>query len=89
MAEKMPSLSMVICVIDHIHQIELRRELIELCCEELDNPDEKSTTRIGLLLDSYLAQTEHHFDELKCYTRHLQSELIKLRQAISPDQPLE
>ena len=85
MAEKLPSLNLAICIIDHIAQIKIRQELLELCREELNSPDEKSLARIRLLLDSYTSQVEHHLNELECYTSHLRSELIKLRQGISSD----
>lgn len=87
MAEKLPSLNLAIRVIDHIHQLKVLTELLQVCRNELhDPPDrEKALDRIELLLNSYLSQSEYHFNELECYGNHLQAGLIEIRRLIAPD----
>ena len=84
MAENLPSLSLAIRVIDHVHQLKLLTELIQLCRDELDDaPEDKTLNRIGLLLDSYLSQSEYHFNELEVHGTHLQARLIEIHRMIA------
>lgn len=69
----------IMAVLDHINGIKSLQELLRLCQEELDNPDDKAQLqRIGLLLDSYASRIEYHFDELNCEAKNL---LLRLKQA--------
>lgn len=87
MAENLSELA--IGIIDHIDGIRSLQELLRLCQEEMDGQDEKSRLRVGLLLDSYVARTDYHLDELKWRINELKPTFLKLKQLIGMAQPDE
>lgn len=80
MAENLSSLA--IGIFDHVDGIRSLQELLRLCQEEMDSPDEKSRLRVGLLLDSYLARTDYHLDELSWRIEKLKPAFLELKQLI-------
>lgn len=48
------------------------RELLDICLEQFDEPDEKTQLRAELLINCYLSQAELHLDELKAVLVQIQ-----------------
>lgn len=67
--------SLVIGAIDELNHVLEMQELLRLGLSELDQPSEKTRLRLDLLLNSYLCQSECHFQEL-------QLELERMRQML-------
>lgn len=67
------------CLNDLACLLTLRR-LLEICLEQLDdvsNPRGESEERIGLLLNSFLSQSEPHFEELEINLEQIRRLLVE------------
>lgn len=85
MTEK-PNLSrLTVGIVDEVGAIQRRQEILKLCKEQLNSFDKASWQRCGLLLDSYLSETECSFNQLDWYFKELKVRIKELGLAIILD----
>lgn len=53
---------------DELNRLFVLLQVLEIALEQIDQPDEKTMSRIDLLISLYLPQAEYRFDELKYIT---------------------
>lgn len=79
--------SSVIAAIDQYDQMFALQEIIELCIEQFDEPEEKIQARVPLLLRMYLSALSYNFDELRTELERIRRYAIAA-QTDPPAQPL-
>lgn len=62
---------------DELNRLFALLELLRIALEQFDQPDEKTMSRVDLLISLFLPQAEYHFDELKSVTTQIRQLLIE------------
>lgn len=63
--------SLAIAALDEFSRIVTLQELLKICLEQLDEQNEKTYTRIDLLLTCYQSELDLRLDELKVHLERI------------------